>query len=155
MGSRGDGGYLLKGLVMGFFRDIWYGWRDGAGHKSSCLKLSPKQRPRPRQKTNTKAPDKRPRQKTQTKNKDKRPRQKTQTKDPDKEPSLKKKRPRQKIMAKEDQDKSKKTEGLKLGAVDKLLVGIFVGCDGEEETCLSSLIPEHPIYFSYYYPITK
>jgi hypothetical protein len=33
---------------------------------------------------------------------------------------------------------SKKTEGLELGAVDKLLVGIFVGCDGEEEeTCLS------------------
>jgi hypothetical protein len=27
----------------------------------------------------------------------------------------------------------KKTEGLELGAVDKLLVGIFVGCDGEEE----------------------
>ncbi len=29
-------------------------------------------------------------------------------------------------------DISKKTEGLELGAVDKLLVGIFVGCDGEE-----------------------
>ncbi len=26
----------------------------------------------------------------------------------------------------------KKTEGLELGAVDKLLVGIFVDCDGEE-----------------------
>jgi hypothetical protein len=41
---------------------------------------------------------------------------------------------------------SKKTEGLELGAVDKLLVGIFVGCDGEEGRILSSLIPDHPIY---------
>ncbi len=40
----------------------------------------------------------------------------------------------------------KKTEGLELGAVDKLLVGIFVGCDGEEGRILSSLIPDHPIY---------
>ncbi len=42
---------------------------------------------------------------------------------------------------------NKKTEGLELGAVDKLLVGIFVGCDGEEGRILSSLIPDHPIYF--------
>ncbi len=42
----------------------------------------------------------------------------------------------------------KKTEGLELGAVDKLLVGIFVGCDGEEERILFSLIPDHPIYFA-------
>jgi hypothetical protein len=36
----------------------------------------------------------------------------------------------------------KKTEGLELGAVDKLLVGTFVGCDGEEEeTCLSHSSP--------------
>jgi hypothetical protein len=44
----------------------------------------------------------------------------------------------------------KKTEGLELGAVDKLLVGIFVvvGCDGEEGRILSSLIPDHPIYFA-------
>ncbi len=43
---------------------------------------------------------------------------------------------------------AKKTEGLELGAVDKLLVGIFVGCDGEEGIILSSLIPDHPIYFA-------
>jgi hypothetical protein len=43
---------------------------------------------------------------------------------------------------------AKKTEGLELGAVDKLLVGIFLGCDGEEgKTCLHSLSPDHPIYF--------
>ena len=35
----------------------------------------------------------------------------------------------------------KKTEGLELGAVDKLLVGIFVGCDGGggENLCPHSL----------------
>jgi hypothetical protein len=38
-----------------------------------------------------------------------------------------------------------KTEGLELGAVDKLLVGILVGCEGEGET-LISLLPYHPIY---------
>ena len=45
-------------------------------------------------------------------------------------------------------DDSKKTEGLELGAVDKLLVGIFVGCDGEEGRILSSLIPDHPTHFA-------
>jgi hypothetical protein len=39
----------------------------------------------------------------------------------------------------------KKTEGLELGAVDKLLVGILVGCEGEGEN-LISLLPNHPIY---------
>ena len=35
---------------------------------------------------------------------------------------------------------TKKTEGLELGAVDKLLVGIFVGCDGREgKTCVHTL----------------
>jgi hypothetical protein len=47
-----------------------------------------------------------------------------------------------------DYENCKKTEGLELGAVDKLLVGIFVGCDGEEGRILSSLIPDHPIYFA-------
>ncbi len=42
----------------------------------------------------------------------------------------------------------KKTEGLELGAVDKLLVGIFVVGGGEEEGReLHSLIPDQPIYF--------
>jgi hypothetical protein len=50
-----------------------------------------------------------------------------------------------------DQDASKKTEGLELGAVDKLLVGIFVGCDGEEEETYPSLFPDHPIYFCIVY----
>ena len=37
-------------------------------------------------------------------------------------------------------DISKKTEGLELGAVDKLLVGIFVGCDGREgKSCVHTL----------------
>ena len=40
---------------------------------------------------------------------------------------------------------NKKTEGLELGAVDKLLVGILVGSEGEGET-LISLLPNHPIY---------
>jgi hypothetical protein len=44
--------------------------------------------------------------------------------------------------------KYKTTEGLELGAVDKLLVGIFVGGDGEEEDLLISLDPDHPLYFS-------
>jgi hypothetical protein len=92
-----------------------------------CLKPSTKQRTRPRQKTNTKAPDKkkrkkRPRQKSQTKDLDKSPRQKTQTKHPDKrlrppktkakdpderprQKTQKKERARQKTMTKEDQDK--------------------------------------------------
>ena len=43
---------------------------------------------------------------------------------------------------------SKKTEGLELGAVDKLLVGIFVGCDGKGET-FSQTSPVHPIYSHY------
>jgi hypothetical protein len=42
---------------------------------------------------------------------------------------------------------TKKTEGLELGAVDKLLVGIFVGCDGREGKLVSTLSPDHPIYF--------
>jgi hypothetical protein len=40
-----------------------------------------------------------------------------------------------------------KTEGLELGAVDKLLVGILVGCDGEKgKTCLLSL--SRPFYLA-------
>jgi hypothetical protein len=40
---------------------------------------------------------------------------------------------------------TKKTEGLELGAVDKLLVGILVGREGKGET-LVSILPNHPIY---------
>ncbi len=43
------------------------------------------------------------------------------------------------------QDASKETEGLELSAVDKLLVGIFVGCDGEggEDKSLLLSRPSH------------
>ncbi len=41
---------------------------------------------------------------------------------------------------------TQKTEGLELGAVDKLLVGIFVGCDGEEEETPSQLTHPRPSY---------
>jgi hypothetical protein len=40
----------------------------------------------------------------------------------------------------------KKTEGLELGAVDKLLVGIFVGCDGEEGGEMTHLTHPRPSY---------
>jgi hypothetical protein len=40
---------------------------------------------------------------------------------------------------------NRKTEGLELGAVDKLLFGLFVGCDGEEETS-SQLTHPRPSY---------
>ncbi len=48
----------------------------------------------------------------------------------------------------------KKTEGLELGAVDKLLVGIFVVCDGREgNSCVHTL--SRPSYlFQHCYPIT-
>ena len=39
----------------------------------------------------------------------------------------------------------KKTEGLELGAVDKLLVGIFAGRDGEEK--ISSTLLDHHYSF--------
>ncbi len=45
-----------------------------------------------------------------------------------------------------DQDASKKTEGLELGAVDKLLVGIFVGCDGKEGGEMTHLAHPRPSY---------
>ncbi len=49
---------------------------------------------------------------------------------------------------------SKKTEGLELGAVDKLLVGIFVGCDGEEGGEMTHLAHPRPSYFLLHcYPI--
>ena len=51
-----------------------------------------------------------------------------------------------------DQDASKKTEGLELGAVDKLLVGIFAGRDGGGEDFPNS--PRPPLFFSLRYPIT-
>ena len=40
----------------------------------------------------------------------------------------------------------KKTEGLELGAVDKLLVGIFVGCDEEEGGEMTHLTHPCPSY---------
>jgi hypothetical protein len=39
----------------------------------------------------------------------------------------------------------KKTEGLELGAVDKLLVGIFVA--GRRGRLVPTHSPDHPIYF--------
>ena len=48
-----------------------------------------------------------------------------------------------------NEKESKKTEGLELGAVDKLLVGIFVGCDGREgKTCVHTL--SRPSYLFYH-----
>ena len=46
----------------------------------------------------------------------------------------------------------KKTEGLELGAVDKLLVGIFAGRDEGGEDFPNS--PRPPLFFSLRYPIT-
>ncbi len=46
----------------------------------------------------------------------------------------------------------KKTEGLELGAVDKLLVGIFAGRDEGGEDFPNS--PRPPLFFSPCYPIT-
>jgi hypothetical protein len=45
----------------------------------------------------------------------------------------------------------KKTEDLELGAVDKLLVGIFDGCDGEGKTSESS--PSSPSILQWYAPV--
>jgi hypothetical protein len=47
----------------------------------------------------------------------------------------------------------KKTEGLELGAVDKLLVGIFAGRDEGGKDFPNSPCP--PLLFSLCYPITK
>jgi hypothetical protein len=53
-----------------------------------------------------------------------------------------------------DQDASKKTEGLELGAVDKLLVGIFVGCNGRWRRLVSTHSSRPSYLFHHCYPIT-